>query len=198
MKNKGFTFIELALLIGIIGILCAVLLSNKTHACGWFDDCNAQDNTTVSATDQLLQNQVKLQTAEPIPAMTDSLERKNIAARAVLFNDANKESYIYLISYGKVMAFYTVKGKVSSLNSYMTPQEQIVYGDGTRCQSGYTSNSNCYTIQAPDVDGSYGDNPDGIFFFTTDGAYVEWKGDYMMSDQPLQLSTAPELIRSVK
>ena len=41
-------------------------------------------------------------------------------------------------------------------------------------------------------------NTDGIFFFTTEGAYVEWKGDYMMSDQPLKLTTTPELVREIK
>ena len=38
----------------------------------------------------------------------------------------------------------------------------------------------------------------GIFFFTTEGAYVEWVGDYMMSDQPLKLTTQPELVREIK
>ena len=95
------------------------------------------------------------------------------------------------------MAFYTVKGKVTSLNSYMSPQEQIVNGDGTPCNTEYSS-SVCYTVQAPDIDGSYGNNADGVFFFTTEGAYVEWKGDYMMADQPLQLQTQPELIRTIK
>ncbi len=97
------------------------------------------------------------------------------------------------------MAFYTVKGKVSSLNSYMSPQERIVYGNGKPCkEEGWESDSPCYPIQAPDIDGSYGINASGIFFFTTEGAYVEWKGDYMMSDQPLKLTTQPELVREIQ
>lgn len=36
------------------------------------------------------------------------------------------------------------------------------------------------------------------YIFTTEGAYVEWKGDYMMSDQPLKLTTQPELVRQIK
>jgi len=46
-------------------------------------------------------------------------------------------------------------------------------------------------------DGGKGTNGDGIFFFTTEGAYAEWHGDYMVSDFPLKLSTPPELVRNV-
>lgn len=141
-------------------------------------------------------NQVDLIKNTPIPTLTDSLERQNIAKRAEIFNKANKISYIYLINYGKIMSYFTVKGKVSSLRSYMVPQEKLVYGDGTACTS--YSSGYCYSVSAPDIDGSYGENVDGIFFFTTDGAYVEWKGDYMMSDQPLVLTDKPALVRDIK
>ena len=33
-------------------------------------------------------------------------------------------------------------------------------------------------------DGSYGENDNGIFFFTTDGKYIEWTGTYIYSDIP--------------
>ena len=38
-----------------------------------------------------------------------------------------------------------------------------------------------------DVDGSYGENDTGIFFFTTDGKYVEWTGTYLYSDIPFEI-----------
>lgn len=152
----------------------------------------AQDSNKVEST------QTRLQTATPIPDLTNSAERQNIAQRAKTFDDVNKVTYIYLVSYGKVMAFYTVKGKVSSLNSYLSPIDKIVYGDGSRCDEGAVETPDCYVVQAPDIDGAYGENTNGIFFFTTDGAYVEWKGDYMVSDQPLKLTTQPELIREIK
>ncbi len=183
----------------IIGLVAVILIGFASHAyaCGFWVGCPA-DTTNKVQTDQLLKNMTSIITAQPIPSITNSQERANIAKRAQLFNSPDKISYIYLVNYGKVMAFFTVKGKVSSLNSYMTPQEQIVYGDGTKCQSGSGSQTNCYAVQAPDIDGSYGENANGIFFFTTEDAYVEWKGDYMMSDQPLKLSTQPELVRQIK
>jgi len=186
MKKIIFTLIAIVLVTG-------GFIGSKVYACGgWFEDAC---NSNATQLQDVSQNQAKLVNAVPMPQLETSLERQNIANRAKLFNAPDKISYIYLISFGKVMAFYTVKGKVSSLNSYMSPQEQIVRGDGTPCQYLDTV---CYTVQAPDVDGSYGQNASGVFFFTTDGAYVEWSGEYMMSDQPLQLSTQPELIQQIK
>lgn len=159
--------------------------------------CDVVSNESYKQESEALQNsQNKMLVSVPIPVIQNSAERANIAARAKLFDVQNKTSYIYLVSYGKVMAFFPVKGKVSSLRSYLTPQEKLVYGGGQSCSSG--SSGSCYTVSAPDIDGSYGTNTDGVFFFTTEGAYVEWKGDYMMSDQPLKLTTQPELVREIK
>jgi hypothetical protein len=37
-----------------------------------------------------------------------------------------------------------------------------------------------------------------VFFFTTDGVYVEWKGEYLYVDEPLKFTTQPELVRTIK
>ena len=37
------------------------------------------------------------------------------------------------------------------------------------------------------VDGSYGSNDNGIFFFTPDGKYIEWTGTYLYSDIPFEV-----------
>lgn len=152
------------------------------------------------ATESAAQEQIQknLVNAVPVPTVTNSTTRQALAERTKLFYDQNKVSYIYLVSYGKVMAFYSVKGQVVSLRSYLTPMENIVTSTGAPCVNITGGCGTGYIVQTPDVDGTYGDNPDGIFFFTTDGAYVEWKGDYMVSDQPLKLSTPAELIREVK
>jgi hypothetical protein len=49
-------------------------------------------------------------------------------------------------------------------------------------------------MESPDIDGSYGENAHGVFFFTTDGAYVEWSGTYFWTDRPLKLTQPPELV----
>lgn len=149
------------------------------------------------------QVQQDLIAAVPIPALSTSQERENIVKRATTFDVQNKVSYIYLVSYGRVMAFYTVDGKVSSLNSFVSPSEKLVDSNGAPCvrKNSYGFDAGvdpCYAVEAPDIDGAYGENDGGIFFFTTDGVYVEWHGDYLFVDEPLQFTTAPELVREIK
>lgn len=139
--------------------------------------------------------QKRLIDSTPIPKLTQSQERQNIVARAKTFDVQNKVGYLYLVNYGKVMAFYTIKGKVSSLNSYVTPLDKLVDYKGRPCGE---LSSDCFTVSAPDIDGAYGENARGIFFFTTEGAYVEWMGDYLYADQPLKLTTQPELVRQIQ
>jgi len=171
----------------------------KASACGFFIPC---EETTKNEVKEAGEIQKDLVASIPVPNLTTSSERKNVARRAEIFNNEEKISYIYLVSYGKVMAFFTVQGKVSSLRSYMTPTDKMVFGNGNNCTEGdqwgsSDDSADCYVIDAPDIDGTYGENVEGIFFFTTEGAYVEWKGEYMMSDQPLKLSTQPELVRVI-
>ena len=40
-----------------------------------------------------------------------------------------------------------------------------------------------------DIDGSYGENDTGIFFFTSDGKYIEWNGSYLYSDIPFTVDS---------
>ena len=167
----------------------------------------AEPSSLQKTTAKLEETQNKLVEKVPVPTIQNSQTRKAVSERAKLFDSENKITYIYLVNFGKVMAFYPVKGQVVSLRSYLTPVETITNSRGTPCSIAATNEVNdpsCgssggYVVAAPDIDGTYGENADGIFFFTADtNAYVEWKGDYMVSDQPLKLSTTPELIREIK
>lgn len=132
--------------------------------------------------------QKKLAQAVPYPLdqMNDSLERRQLRERLLRFNKPSKIAYIYLLSnVGTVVAFYTVKGKVSSVNSMLTVTQQV-----NEC--GAWSDRSCVAItDAAGDDGSYGTNGTGVFFFTTEGTYVEWAGNYMLADSPLKLTSAP-------
>lgn len=166
----------------------AFQLTPKAQAC-WF--CNSDATNQKQNEEQTVaNNQAKLQIAVPIPSLENSLERLNISKRLQMWNDPAKVSYIYLTSYGKVMAFYVVKGKVTSGNKRLTaPQNQI----GTN-----VSAPEVLSMEAPELDGTYGSSSPYVFFWTTDGTYVQWSGEYMLSDQPLTLTTTPELVRNVK
>lgn len=130
---------------------------------------------------------------QPTPSDIDySLERYNLIKRAYWVNGHREKArslpcaiprplgYIALFQGNVVVGKFTVDGKVSSLNSYLTPDSEyyeIVYG-GT---------SNLKNRWLADVDGSYGENDSGIFFFTPDGKYVEWTGTYLYSDIPFEI-----------
>lgn len=135
--------------------------------------------------------QTKLIQAVPPPVMTTSLERVNLKKRLEFLNKDDGMLYVALLSNdGKVLATY-VTHKVSSVNSLLTTPNQIVPDPF------YTSgNNHGLVVSSPDLDGSYGTNGNGIFFFTTDGAYIEWNGLYLESSQPFTLNTPPVLTKS--
>lgn len=169
-----------------------ILLLVVAMSMGCTSSTSYESTTTGQEAKLTEENQDRLLTSSPPPKLDKSLERENLIRRLELLNDENKIFYIYLVSYGKVMAEYVAKGKVSSVNSKLTTQEQIVDDPW-----GYRDSSGGRVVESPDLDGSYGTNGDAIFFFTTDGAYVEWAGEYMVSDFPLQLTTPPMLIRDI-
>lgn len=182
-------WVPLLILIGII--------------CMGQDDCARSDTAKssravgeIQAKDQdvTAETFARLNKAVPPPIVKESVERTNLVERLTRFNVANKISYIYLVSFGKVMAYYPIKGKVSSVNSMLTCTQQLV--DDRQGRS--NGRSNVHVVDSPDLDGSYGSNGDGIFFFTTEGVYVEWNGEYMLVDQPLKLSTPPALVYTRK
>ena len=119
-----------------------------------------------------------------VPVLSYFQERRTIAKWAKRFDQAGVITYVYLISYGHFIGYYVCDGKPASIRSYLTPETQISNIRG-----------NLWQVQAPDIDGTYGDNNLGIRFFTAEGTAVEWGGDgatYLFSDQPLPVD-APKL-----
>lgn len=126
------------------------------------------------------------------PTPTDinfSLERYNLMRRAYWVNGQREKAnsiicevpkpfgYIILFAGNAPVSRFIVDGKVSSLNSFLTPS---AYDE-------YVTSGGVKTIELSDVDGSYGENDSGIFFFTVDGNYVEWTGEYLYSDIPIEI-----------
>jgi len=191
MKNK--LLIAIIIILGTLGVFFGV---QKARACSWWG-CTG-GGTYLSEQQAIEQNQQRLDQIRPLPKMTDSEERKNLIKRAQTFNNPNKLSYIYLYSYGKLIMYDTVKGKVSALDSSLTPQQQFVDSSGkqiTDSNNCIGANDNCYPINAPAVDGSYGTNGQGIFYYNQNGAYREWNGTYILSDQPMVLTNQPDLVK---
>ncbi len=166
----------------LLGIMACVMLVGLTGCELTDSQQDAQD--TISVGDKLANNQ---KTPTDIEY---SLERYNLIKRAYWVNGMRDKAnslpspiadmplgYVVLFTEsGDVIGQFTVDGKVTSLNSYLTPNSE------------YYSSS--YTIEwVPDVDGSYGENDVGIFFFTTDGKYIEWDSHYLYSDIPFNVES---------
>ena len=134
----------------------------------------------------------KLQSNQPTPTDIDySLERYNLIRRTYWVNGQREKAnslvceiekplgYIVLVTdSGAVVGSFIVDGKVSSLNSFLTPDSEYFEID---TNSGAIRDNKWLA----DVDGSYGQNDNGIFFFTPDGKYIEWTGTYLYSDIPM-------------
>jgi len=148
-------------------------------------------------------NQQHLVQQRPPFELDDSLERQNLIQRYQHLNDGENEHHVYFMSnHGDVIAYFVAQGKVSSVNSQLTNNRQIVpiegcgFDGGTEGAGG--SEGPCYrAVESPQMDGSYGTNGDGIFFFTTGGQYVEWNGLYVVSEEPQNINTAVSLVQEV-
>lgn len=162
-----------------IGVILAAASMLLISACG--NPLTPTERERVAANQENLVNEIGL------PRLETSLERKNLKERLERINQENMHGCVYLINHGSVIAFYPVRGKVSSMKSYLTPGDNVV-----------TRDSNPVTVEAPDLDGAYGENAEGIFFFTADSnSYVEWAGEYLFTDQCLKVSAQPQLVRVV-
>lgn len=174
MKKIISLFIVLCLMMGCL-VGCDEYVSSGTEI---------DSQNTKAIADKLSSNQ-------PTPTDIDySLERYNLIKRAYWVNGQREKAntlpceiekplgYIVLFTEsGSIINQFVVDGKVSSLNSYLSPDSEcyeIVYGGTCKYENDWLA----------DVDGSYGENDAGIFFFTTDGKYIEWTGTYLYSDIP--------------
>lgn len=128
-------------------------------------------------------------TAVPIPTVSYFQEKRTIAKWAQRWDKPSVATYVYLISFGKVLGYYVADGKPASTRSYIMPQQAVQYygSDGV------------VAVDTPDIDGTWGDNNPGIRFFTAEGAAVEWAGDgasYLYSDIPINFGyDVPKLNR---
>lgn len=187
----------------IIAFVLAAVLAASLCACGtapadggynYGAEQNIQDTETITD---------KLTSSQKTPTDIDySLERYNLIRRSYWVNGQREKAntlacavekplgYIVLFTEaGGVVGRFIVDGKVSSLNSFLSPDFIE--------ESEYHSNGGTVTIntQLADVDGSYGENDSGIFFFTPDGKYIEWTGTYLYSDIPFELDTPTVLVQ---
>ena len=171
----------------MVFLMAIMIICSMLCACDVTDDSGTRQDTLNQK-----ESANKLQTNQATPTDIDySLERYNLIRRTYWVNGQREKAntlpcevekplgYIVLFTEsGAVVGSFIVDGKVSSLNSFLTPDSEyyeVITG----------SSSTRYNNWLADVDGSYGQNDNGIFFFTPDGKYIEWTGTYLYSDIPM-------------
>lgn len=175
-------------------ILAAILL---IAACFLMTGCSDEEVVQGTKADIKEQQNVADTLASHQSTPTDldySLERYNLIRRAYWVNGQREKAntlvcaiekplgYIVLFAGNTVVSKFVVDGKVTSLNSFLTPSNV----DSLR---GTSNSYTTVTIEMADVDGSYGENDNGIFFFTPSGNYIEWTGEYLYSDIPFEVAS---------
>lgn len=165
----------------LLALVAVVLIAVTTAGCS-----DELSQTLAKSSSDIAGNQQRLEQVVPTPTLDYSNERANIAKRALTFgSDPNKVSWIYLLAdNGVIVGYFSVKGKVSNLSSYLVPDEQVIH-----------DSNGPVVVQAPDIDGSYGTNGDGVFWYDTQNIYHEWNGLYFLTDQPVKLSQQPVLVQ---
>lgn len=170
--------------------IISILLTSTLTIAMLSGGCNNENLQKASDVSKQQSISKTLEQSQPTPTDIDySLERYNLIRRAYWVNGQREKAlslpcpvekplgYVVLMLEGVgVVGNYVIDGKVSSLNSFLTPDSEYY-----ECSAGSLPFQNDWIA---DVDGSYGENDTGIFFFTTDGKYIEWTGTYIYSDIP--------------
>lgn len=154
--------------------------------------CNAQSPGIQADRGAADVNQTTLSRSQPIPTLAHSEERQNLILRAERLNKQNMTGCVSVFTPNGVLLYQgVVDGKVSSLNSYLLP--------GDRRDNGASGAGDPVVIESPDIDGAYGQNADGVFFFNADSnAYIEAGNvTYIFTDQCLKTEQKPLLVQQV-
>ena len=190
---KKIITLTMVVTIILLGIACALS--------GCIDDTSGGSAQDTKAT---MENANELQANQPTPTDIEySLERYNLIRRTYWVNGQREKAvalpcevekplgYIILFSGNTVVGNFVVDGKVSSLNSFLTPDSEYYEKD-------MSDRSYYHNKWLADVDGSYGENDSGIFFFTPDGKYLEWTGTYLYSDIPFVVENPVVSVEATK
>jgi hypothetical protein len=117
-------------------------------------------------------------------AFTENAEIDNIKRRLELTSKPGLLGYIVLLNEsGQPVYYTTIKGKVTSGGKRLTEPDR------------YSSQgANGFMRHAASDEGTYGSSGEYIFFWTTNGQYVQWNGKYFYSDKPIRLSVQPLVV----
>lgn len=121
-------------------------------------------------------------------SFTENAEIENIKARLELTSKPGILGFITLMNAaGQPIAYYSVKGKITSGGKRLTKPVKLHHVD--RGEFNGTALG-----PAPSDEGTWGSSSPYVYFWTTDGRYIQWSGDYLYSDQPYRLNVEPLVV----
>ncbi len=114
----------------------------------------------------------------------ENAEIDNIKKRLELTSNPGAVGFVLLMNEaGQPIMYTAVKGKITSGSKRLTEPDRV---------DGHASGEN---IRASASDeGTYGSSNPYIFFWTTNGQYIQWSGNYLYSDKPIRVKIEPLVI----
>lgn len=117
-------------------------------------------------------------------SFTDNAEVDNIKNRLKLTSQPGLLGFVVLLNEsGQPVYYASVKGKITSGSKRLTRTEWL---DDFGASNAITP--------APSDEGTYGSSGEYIFFWTTNGQYMQWNGKYLYSDKPIRLTVQPLVV----
>lgn len=116
-------------------------------------------------------------------------EIENIKRRLELTSNPEQIGFVLLLNdMGQPIMYTSVKGKVTSGGKRLTSPEKV-WGPlscGQYCDQ---------TLgPAPSDEGTWGSSDPYVYFWTTNGQYIQWNGSYLYSDQPFRINSTALVI----
>lgn len=151
-------------------------------ACLLLAACDAESIAQPSARDQ--QVNAAAQAANSV-VFEKNAEIENIQRRLKLTSNPGQIGFVLLLNQaGQPIMYTSVKGKITSGGKRLTnPTAPMRVDCGQYCNEGLAP--------GPSDEGTYGSSGDYVYFWTTDGQYVQWNGGYLYSDQPFRTNVQP-------
>lgn len=144
--------------------------------------CNQGSSSSPSA--KSVQSQKAKEAADSI-SFSENAEIENIKNRLNLTSNPGLTGFVLLMNEAGQPIMYTgVKGKITSGSKRLTRPQELVGGD----RGEYNGS---FVVDSSSDEGTYGSSSPYIFFWTTNGQYMQRNGKYLYSDKPFRLSVEP-------
>lgn len=171
-------------------VLAALAIPLMADSCSGVNTQNSNDLQSQEQ-DQNAAHRAQLVKAQPYPQTSNSSELQNLRQYYLRTQDPKAVNYVYVITTaGQVIAEYQTIGKCTSTESVYSAPQSVVDGGS------FSSSNQPVTVPAPQPDGSYGQNGNGLICFINNAAqsmFILYQGSntLLWSQIPLGLTTAP-------